>query len=323
MEILLDSYGVCNLTTVNVKAFVYNENGENKLDVEGLLEAQRLSARVGLRMTLAELELPHWDKIQQRDRLLGTSVTGWQDAMTLLKFTQEDEKQLLKLMGDAARDEADKYAKELRVSSPLLVTTVKPEGTLSQVAGGVSSGLHHSHSPYYIRRIRINSNDPLAQVAKELGWTVNPEVGTQGKTYDEQMENARTWVIDFPVESGAERTKDDITVKEQFDTYFNFQRLYTEHNTSNTITVRPDEWGEAEQIVFDNWDDFVGVSFLQLDGGTYQLAPYEKISEEEYHELKSKMKLFDANLLHKYEQSETEADLDSMESCESGVCPIR
>ena len=322
-EILLDSYGVCNLTTVNLKAFVYEEDGINKLDVDGLLEAQRLSARVGLRMTLAELELPHWNKIQQRDRLLGTSVTGWQDAMTLVKYTQEDEKELLRLMGSAAREEADKYAKELRVSSPLLVTTVKPEGTLSQVAGGVSSGLHHSHSPYYIRRIRINSVDPLAKVAIDLGWNVNPEVGTVGNTYEEQMKNARTFVIDFPVESGAEKTKDDVTVKEQFDTYFNFQRYYTEHNTSNTITVRPEEWGEAEQIVYDNWDDFVGVSFLQLDGGTYQLAPYEKITKEEYIEMKSKMKPFDPKLLQNYEQSETTADLENMESCESGVCPIR
>jgi ribonucleoside-triphosphate reductase len=322
-EILLDSYGVCNLTTVNVKSFVYEENEINKLDIDGLLEAQRLSARAGLRMTLAELELPHWNKIQQRDRLLGTSVTGWQDAMTLLKYTQEQEKELMKLMSNAARNEADKYAKELRVSSPLLVTTVKPEGTLSQVAGGVSSGLHHSHSPYYIRRIRINANDPLAKVALDLGWNINPEVGTAGNTHEERLQNARTLVIDFPVESGAERTKDDVTVKEQFNTYFNFQKYYTEHNTSNTITVRPDEWGEAEQIVFDNWNDFVGVSFLQLDGGTYQLAPYEKITKELYQEMKSKMKPFDPKLLMKYEQSETLTDMENMESCESGVCPIR
>jgi ribonucleoside-triphosphate reductase len=57
--------------------------------------------------------------------------------------------------------------------------------------------------------------------------------------------------------------------------------------------------------------------------GTYQLAPYEKISEEEYHEMKSKMKPFEPSLLQQYEQSETTADLDNMESCESGVCPIR
>lgn len=34
-------------------------------------------------MTLAELELPHWNAVQQRDRLLGTSLTGVKDAFAL------------------------------------------------------------------------------------------------------------------------------------------------------------------------------------------------------------------------------------------------
>lgn len=324
VEIILDSYGVCNLTTVNIRAFVeMMEDGQYYLNVKELIEAQRLSARAGLRMTLAKLELPHWNEVQQRDRLLGTSVTGWKDAMAMIDYTPQEEAELMKLLGNVAREEADKYAKEMRVSSPLLVTAVKPEGTLSQIAGGVSSGLHWSHSPYYIRRIRINSTDPLAQVAKNLGWTVNPEVGTQGDTYEEQLANARTWVIDFPIESGAIETKDDVSAKRQFETYFNFQKYYTEHNSSNTITVRPEEWEESEQIVWDNWDDFVGVSFLQLDGGTYQLAPYEAITKEKYEELKAKMKPFDVSYLHEIEKVETEADLDNMDGCDTGVCPVR
>src|SRR5690606_9985720 len=48
-EILLDSYGVCNLTTVNLTEFVKDINGEQFIDVNGLVEAQRLSARAGLR----------------------------------------------------------------------------------------------------------------------------------------------------------------------------------------------------------------------------------------------------------------------------------
>lgn len=324
VEILLFSYNVCNLTTVNVKAFVKKlADGQYYLDVDGLLEAQRLSARTGLRMTLANLELPHWNETQKRDRLLGTSLTGWKDAMAMIDYTEQEEEQLMTLMGKVAREEADKYSKELRVSTPLLVTAVKPEGTLSQVAGGVSSGLHWSHSPYYIRRIRINSTDPLAQVALKLGWNVNPEVGTQGATHEERMKNARTWVIDFPIESGATRTKDDVSAREQFNTYFAFQNNYTEHNSSNTITVRPEEWEECEQIVWDNWDNFVGVSFLQLDGGTYQLAPYEAITKEQYEEMRSKMQPFDVSVLHEIEKVETETDLTT-ESCESGgACPIR
>jgi ribonucleoside-diphosphate reductase alpha chain/ribonucleoside-triphosphate reductase len=321
-EILLDSYGVCNLTTVNMVEFVKEINGEYFIDVNGLLDAQRRSARAGLRMTLAELEIPHWNAVQQRDRLLGTSLTGVKDALALIDYTEQEESQLLAMLGQIARDEADEYAKTMRVSSSLLVTTVKPEGTISQVAGGVSSGLHWSHSPYYIRRIRINAADPLAKAVLDLGWSVNPEVGTPGETHEERLANARTLVIDFPVASGAERTKDDVSAAEQFETYFSFQRNYTEHNSSNTIHVRPDEWAQAEQIVWDGWDEFTAVSFLAHDGGSYQLAPYEAITKEQYEEMAAKMAEFKPDTLRKYETGE-DSDLDGADGCEGGVCPVR
>lgn len=326
MEVILDSKNVCNLTTINVKSFVQEDN---TLDLEGIKEAQRLSARIGLRMTLATLELPEWDKTQSRDRLLGVSMTGWKDAMSLLEYDQEQEDELKSLLYQEAREEADRYAKELRVNAPMFVTAVKPEGTLSQVAGGVSSGLHWAHSEYFNRRVRITATDPLAQVAKELGWPIHAEVGTNGHMSEdklaeqEQLDAARTWVITFPVKSGTEVTKDDVTVDDQFDNYYSFQELYTEMNTSNTITVKPDEWKQAQKRVWGNWDNFVGVSFLSHDGGTYQLAPYEAITEEEYNKAISEMKEYDQELLLKYEEHETELDLDLVEGCSSGTCPIR
>lgn len=329
VEIILHSKNVCNLTTVNIKAFVIENKKGNTLDLDALIRAQQLSARMGLRMTLLDLELPEWNKIQQRDRLLGTSLTGWKDAMDMLDYSIEQENELKSILGKTSREEASKYASELRVNAPMFTTAIKPEGTLSQVMGGVSSGLHWSHSPNYLRRIRLNSSDPLALAVRELeGWNVYAEVGTNGKyseselAQDEQLDIATTWVTEFPISSGAKRTKDDISIDEQFDNYFSFQDLYTDMNTSNTITVKPDEWKQAQKRVWDGWEDFVGVSFLSLDGGTYTLAPYQSTTEEALKELEDKMVLFDPEVLQKYEQSESSFDIVD-EDCIGGVCPVR
>ena len=272
-EVLLDNKQVCNLTTVNVAAFVREKDGIPILDLGALLEAQALSVRAGMRMTCIDMELPEWNEKHKRDRLVGASLTGWKDAMDKLGYDKSQEEELLNILANVAFEESIRYANILRIPMPLLTTTIKPEGTLSQVAGGVSSGLHVSHAPYYIRRIRINSHDPLAKVAKELGWTIHPEVG-------QDMETATTLVIDFPVKSGAKKTRAEQTIEEQFETYFMFQENYTHHNSSNTISVKDDEWSKALDIVYDNWDNFIGVTFLPYDGGTYQLAPYEEITEE-------------------------------------------
>ena len=90
-EILLDSHGLCNLTTLNVMGFV--EDG--KLNEKELLEAQRLSARAGYRMTCRELEIHRWNLVQQRDRLLGCSLTGWQDMVNATGMDRDAQAALL------------------------------------------------------------------------------------------------------------------------------------------------------------------------------------------------------------------------------------
>jgi ribonucleoside-triphosphate reductase len=322
-EINLRSKGVCNLSTVNVKAFIADLNGKKILLEEQLLGAQRLSARIGLRMTLIELELPEWDKTQQLDRLTGNSLTGWKDAMDEVNYGKGQQRRLLKALRRVAREEADAYAKELRVNAPLLTTTVKPEGTQSILGNAVSSGLHHSHSPYYIRRIRINAHDPLAKAVQAMGWNVMPENFTPGDTHEERMANARTLVISFPVASGAKRTKDDISVEEQLETYFDFQKYYAEHNSSNTITIKNDaEWGSAEDIIFEQWDEFTAVSFLKLDGGTYQQTPYEAITKEQYDEMVAAMPAFDDAILAQFENPGEDFDVTDAD-CATGACPVR
>lgn len=273
-------------------------------------------------MTCLDLELPDWDFTHKRDRLTGCSLTGWRDAIEMLGYDSEQEEKLLNFLEQIATSEAQGYSTFLRIPNPLLITTVKPEGTLSQVANGVSSGIHASFSPYYIRRVRISATDPLAKVASVLNWRINPEVGTLGETEEEKMKNATTLVIDFPVKSSAKRTSDEQTAKEQFDNYLRFQENYTQHNTSVTIYVKDNEWDEVIDLIYDNWDEFVGVSLLPHDGGDYELAPYEKITEDEYFELKSQMDAFDIDLLNEIEEIETEKDIENMTSCDTGACPI-
>lgn len=310
-EILLDSQGLCNLTTVNVFAFV-KENGS--LDEKALLEAQRLSARAGYRMTCVELELPDWDRVQQRDKLIGCSLTGWQDMINATSFTKEQEAELLRKLKKAAKDAALEYAKELGQNEPLLVTTIKPEGTLSQLPT-VSSGVHYSHSPYFLRRVRISSDDPLVKVCEELGYPVVPEVG-------QSIENCTTKVVEFPVKAPEGKTKYEVSAIEQLENYKMFMENYVEHNCSITVHVRNHEWEEVEQWVWDNWDSVVAVSFLPLDDSFYELLPYEAINKEEYEKRVKEMKPFVPSLISKYEKEEVEFDIGN-EGCEGGICPIR
>ena len=321
-EILLPPNAVCNLTTVNMVAFA-DEQGN--VDWDSLEEAFILSARAGYRMTCVDLELEGWNVAHHRDRLTGCSMTGWQDFIAKMSnstFVRAGGKAgILKWLRNVVHEAGEEIASELKTPVPLLMTALKPEGSLSLVANGVSPGVHWQHSPYFIRRIRVNAHDPLALTAKELGWQIHPEVG-------QDMETATTLVIDFPVHSPSEITKADIPAVEQLKEYILFQKFYTDMNTSNTITVKPDEWEEVEDFVYNNWDDMLGVTFLELNSTYYPLMPYEECIKEEYEELKSKMKPFDPDLLNAMELSSRNMGkefeiLDDRAECSQGVCPIR
>ena len=309
-EILLDSHGLCNLTTVNVMAFVQ----DGKLDQEGLLEAQRLSARAGYRMTCRKLELHRWNLVQQRDRLIGCSLTGWQDMVNATNMSREEQATLLDQMRSTVHQAAREIAARLGSGEPLLATTLKPEGTLSLLPT-VSSGVHYSHAPYYIRRVRISASDPLCRVCEELGYPVLPEVG-------QDPNDPTTKVIEFPVQAPGGRVKADVSAIEQLENYKLFMTHYVDHNCSITVHVRDNEWEEVEQWVWDNWDDVVALSFLSFDDSFYELLPYEAIDQAEYERRKAAMRPFNPSLLSRYEQDESELDL-GLSDCSSGACPIR
>ena len=308
-EILLDDKGLCNLVSLNVVGFI--EDG--KLNIPKLLEGARLNARASYRMTCLDLELPKWDKKQKEHRLLGCSLTGWQDMKEITGITKEEEKEILTLLKETIKREAEAYAKELGFDKPLLHTTIKPEGTQSLMPT-VSPGVHFSHAPYYIRRVRISAKDPLCKVAEDLGWLIHPETGQDRDTADIK-------VLEFPIKSPVTRTKGDISAIEQLETYKMMMDNYVEHNCSITVTVKDDEWSEVEEWLFNNWDSIVCISFLPYAGGYYPLMPYEEITEARYLEMENSIRPFDESLISKYEM-ELDFDIDGLE-CENGICPIR
>jgi len=310
-EILLDSKGVCNLTSLNVMSFV--EDG--KLNKEAMFRAQELSARAGYRMATIEFELPEWGYINDRDRLIGMSITGWQDMANAIGLTKEGEAELLSELKDVAHRAAKEIADELGGNEPKLITTVKPEGTQTQMPT-VSSGLHYSHSPYYYRRVRISADDALVKVAEELDWNVYPEVG-------QDEETCQTKVIEFPVKAPEGKVKADVNAIEQLETYKMFMDNYVDHNASITVHVKEDEWEDVEKWLWENWDSVVGISFLSYSDSFYELMPYQEVTEREYKELQSQMKAFNPYLVNKYEKEMVEEREIDDSSCESGACPIR
>ena len=288
---------------------------DGSYDYEEMMEAQKFSAKMGYRLATVDLEIHEWDLVSKEDMLTGCSITGVMDSVNATNISQDDLKIILSKLRQTATDEVNKLSKRFKTKPPKLTTVIKPSGTISQLPV-VSSGMHYSHSPYYIRRVRINAKDPLCQFMKDSNFPWNPEVG-------QTIEDHTTAVFEFPVKAPDGRTKYDVGAIEQLEAYKVFMECYVDGNASNTIHVRNDEWEEVEQWIWDNWDDFVGVSFLSLDDSFYQLMPYESITEEKYHELAAALPEFNPDLLRKYEAAQLEDDDLIDDDCASGACGVR
>lgn len=310
-EILLRSKQCCNLSTNNLLGFVKEDD---TLDIKALIEVIRLSARVTLRMTLVDVELPAWNKVMQEDRIVGVSLTGIMDMMNRTGMEYEGLRKLLLVLKEEVHEEGKRYCRELGIEKPKLMTTIKPEGTLSNLPG-VSSGVHYAHAPYYIRRVRISVTDPLYKMIEQQGcYPVYNEVG-QGD------ENCTVKVIEFPVKSPAGKTKYQVSALEQLNLYKLTMEAWTDHNTSITVHVRENEWDDVAKWLSENFDSIVGITFLPLMEETYPLLPYESTTKEDYEERIRQSRPVDYVLLNKLEN---EGDNELIEEdCESGACPVR
>ena len=304
-EIILRPYQFCNLTEVVVRATDTIKDLERKVKIATILGTIQSSYT----------KFPYLRKVWQRnteeERLLGVSLTGIMDNPLMTAVNSNLEKTLDNLRNIALATNHE-YADLLDIPQSAAITCVKPSGTVSQLVDS-ASGIHARHSPYYIRTVRGDNKDPLTQFMIDNGVPNEPCV-FKGDT---------TTVFSFPVKSPENAvTRNDMTAVEQLETWLTYQRHWCEHKPSVTISVRDDEWLEVGAFVYKHFDEMSGVSFLPHSDHTYQQAPYQDCSKEQYEELLSSMpKKIDWNKLSEYEQEDNTKSSQTF-ACSGDVCEV-
>lgn len=301
-EILLRPKQFCNLSEVIARA----EDTE-----ETLLQKVRVATMIGtFQATLTNFPFlsEEWKKNCEEERLLGVSITGQWDCVAV-----RNPQTLDRLREESIRVNK-MYAERFGIKPATCITCVKPSGTVSK-AFDTGSGMHPRFAKYYIQRIRISASDALFKMLKDQGVPYHPEVG-------QSMEKATTYVLEFPVKSpdGA-IVRDDLSAIDQLEYWKMVKEHYTEHNPSVTINVGEDEWLAVANWVYEHWNIVGGLSFLPRSSHVYQLAPYEVITEEKYHELLKNVAHIDFSEIVSYEKSD-ETEVKSELACFAGSCDI-
>jgi ribonucleoside-diphosphate reductase alpha chain len=137
------------------------------------------------------------------------------------------------------------------------------------------------------------------------------------------MKPDTTTVFSFPVKAPEDCvTRNDMSAVEQLQTWLAYQRHWCEHKPSVTITVRDEEWLEVGSFVYKHFDEMSGVSFLPHSDHTYQQAPYQECSKEEYQDLLAVMpKSIDWAGLSLYEAEDNTSGMQTM-ACSADSCEI-
>jgi len=304
-EIILRPYQFCNLTEVVVRAT------DTITDLERKVRMATILGTIQSSYTKFPYLRKVWANNTEEERLLGVSLTGIMDNPLMTSANAGLEKTLEHLRNVAVTTNAE-WADRLGIPHSTAISCVKPSGTVSQLVDS-ASGIHARHSAYYIRTVRGDNKDPLTQFMKDKGVPNEPCV----------MKGDTTTVFSFPVKSpeGAV-TRNDMTAIEQLETWLTYQRHWCEHKPSVTISVRDSEWMDVGAFVYKHFDEMSGVSFLPHSDHTYQQAPYQDCTKEEYEELLSDMpKDINWSELSEYENEDNTAGSQTM-ACTGDSCEI-
>lgn len=293
-EVTLSNYECCNLCEL------YLNNIQSK---EELFECARLLYKT--QKAIARMPFLHdeTNKIVHKNMRLGLGVTGICQSLDKLEWLDECYVQL---------KEFDKeWSKEQHISESIKLTTIKPSGSLSLLAGS-TPGVHPAYSRYYIRRVRMGSGDKLVKICRDLGYHVEYVKNFDG------TDNYDTSVVEFPCETPEGTiTAKQMGVIKQLELVKKIQEIWSDNAVSVTAYYSPEELPELKEWLKNNYEKSVkSVSFLLRNEHGFIQAPYEEINEDKYKLLRSKVKsLKDISI--------SVGEMLDMNECEGGACPIR
>lgn len=307
VEILLGNKSFCNLVEIDIGKF----RGDNA----GLHYAARLAARANYRQTCVNLQdgvlQEAWHLNNYFLRLCGVGLTGIVKRPDMNSYDYE-------YLSRTATASAVSMAEELGLPYPKNVTCVKPSGTLSKIMD-TTEGVHKPLGKYIFNNVTFGKYDPLISKLKAANYKVinhpiDPEsvLVTLPVSYED---------VHFDIVDGIEVNLESAI--SQLERYKLLQTSWTQQNTSITISYSPDEIDEIIDWLLDNWNVYVGVSFLYRNDPTktakdlgYLYLPQEVVMKEDYEKYTSKLLDVDFNNTDSYDELEED-------ECLTGACPIK
>jgi len=199
------------------------------------------------------------------------------------------------------------------------ITCIKPSGTTSLVLG-TASGIHAWHAPYYLRTMRFNKNEDLAQYL----MINHPEL-----CEDDVLRPTDTLCVRIPVKAPEDSI---LRTETAIDTLERVKRFSTEwvksghidgantHNVSATISVKEGEWETVGDWMWNEQQHYNGLSVLPAFDHTYKQAPFEDITEDEYNARINTLKTIDLN---KVMEIDDNVEFSQVAACAGGACEIQ
>ena len=307
VEILLGNKSFCNLTETDIAKF--------KGDTAGLHNAIRLAARANYRQTCVNLQdgilQESWHLNNYFMRLCGVGLTGIAKRPDMNGYDYEYLKR-------TATGAAIGMAQELDLPSPKNITCVKPSGTLSKIMD-TTEGIHKPLGKHIFNNVQFSKFDPVVEVLRAANYNVvNHPTDDSGVLITFPVE----WIdVPFTKVDGKEVNLD--TAVEQLEKYKLIQTSWTQQNTSVTISYDPTEVPAIIDWLLDNWDCYVGVSFI------YRTDPTKTAKDLGY--LYLPQEVVDEQTFRNYVQQLGSVSLENAnsfdeimgEDCSTGACPIR